>query len=118
MGDDGLYFLCQNGIYKKTAPSGNWKFVFSFGKKEFTSKQISSVCIRYFLGEGGNLSVMLKDRNGTMKLCEVSGKAEEGIQRMNLTVSCSEDSLLEFCGGGDFVLSSLSVNYRETGIKY
>lgn len=117
-GESELLFICENEIYKTSESfCDNWNFALSFARKEFASKHICDVLMRYYLGDGASFSVMLKNKHTSYTLAEVSQSAENKPLFINIPVSCSEDADLIFEGKGKFILTSLTVRYKETGIK-
>lgn len=116
--DTGLKLVCENSIMSmNAADSGEWEFAYSFGKKEFSSKHVCSVSLRYSLAANSNMFVTLKNKHHIRMLAALSGEEKDKPLILRIPVSCSEDSELRFSGNGNFVLSSLSVAYKETGIN-
>lgn len=114
---DGVVFVSEYSIFEHSADeSPYWSFELTFGTKEFASKHISQIMARYSLGEDGTFDIQLRNKHSVYPLCKASGSADDGILRVKIPVTCSEDARLIFTGTGSFTLSSLTVNFRETNI--
>lgn len=96
---------------------GDWNFVLSFGKKDFSSRHICSVFVRYYLENGGKMKIQIRNKHGTYTLADVNSSAINHPIKINIPVSCAMDADLIFTGTGEFTLSSLTVRYKETGIN-
>ena len=92
-------------------------YALSFGKKEFASKHICGIQLRYYLDEASSFSVKLKNKHGTYVLSTIKEGAENKLLSANIPITCGEDADIIFEGNGRFVLTSLTVRYKETGIK-
>ena len=118
MSDEGLKLVTSGAVMSmNTSQSDSWSFAYRFGVKEFASKHICAVYIRYSLSSEGNVRITLKNKHASYELTNSSGEANDKILAVRIPVSCSEDAELKFEGNGDFVLSSLKVKYNETGIN-
>jgi len=118
MSDEGLKLVTSGSVMSmNTSPSNNWSFAYRFGVKEFVSKHICAVHIRYSLSSEGNVKISLINKHASYELTSAEGEAKDRILAVRIPVSCSEDAELKFEGTGDFVLSSLKVTYNETGIN-
>ncbi len=117
-GDGELLFICENEVFKNSKSfCDNWKFALSFAKKEFASKHVCAVLMRYYLEDKASFTVTLKNKHDSYTLAQVSQSAENKPLFIDIPVSCSEDADLMFEGKGKFILTSLTVRYKETGIK-
>ncbi len=113
--DTGLQPICTNHIYSYSDTEDiSWSFVYSFGAKEFTSKHLCNVSLRFYLSEGGNINVTYKSRIKEKTVLARQGKNREEIVIINLPPYLSEDYELVFSGKGSFTLISFTVNYKET----
>lgn len=113
----GVRLAGKYGIFgHDTGIGSDWSFELIFGTKEFASKHISQIMARYSLSEESTLDIKLRNKHGIYPLCNARGAAADSILRVKIPVTCSEDAALIFTGKGDFTLSSLTVNFRETNI--
>ncbi len=118
LGESEILFVCENEIFKKSERyCDTWNFALSFAKKEFASKHMCAVLMRYYLEDGASFTVTLKNKHASYTLAQVSQSAENKPLFIDIPVSCSEDADLIFEGKGKFILTSLTVKYKETGIK-
>lgn len=116
--DKGLQAIGKNNIYSYgDSEDVLWNFVYSFGAKEFTSKHLSSVSMRFYLAKGGNINVTYKSRIKEKTVIAKQGQGREEIVTISLPPYINEDYELVFSGKGDFTLISFTVNYKETGIN-
>lgn len=116
--DTGLQPIGKNHIYSYGDNENiSWSFVYSFGAKEFTSKHLCSVSLRFYLEKGGNISVTYKSRIKEKTVLARQGQNREEIVTINLPPYLSEDYELHFSGKGSFTLISFTVNYKETSIN-
>jgi len=114
---EGEHIITSSSLLKMNSLSpDNWSFEFNIGTKEFSSKHICSVSARYSLEEGGSFAVYLINRHSTYRLAYKDAPAENKPLIVRIPVSCDRDAKLVFEGSGSFVLSSLDIQYRETGI--
>ncbi len=116
--DSGVVCTTENSVLEfGKGDYGEWNFCLAFSKKEFSSKHIFSIGIRYDLEEGGNVTIKLKNKHGTVDLAHICEKGENNPLKLCMPVNCSEDADLIFEGKGKFTLSSLRLNYKETEIN-
>jgi len=116
--NDSIKLICQNSILNmNSSPSNDWSFSYRFGTKEFASKHICTIAIRYSMNNDSKLKITLKNKHKSYPLSIVTGVSKEKMLLVRIPVSCSEDFTLEFIGRGNFTLSSLSIEYKETGIN-
>ena len=116
--DGKIAFVCKKEIMQKSDSfCDNWNFALSFAKKEFASKHICGIHMRYYLDSGAEFTVKLKNKHGTYILSEVKEGAENKPLSVDIPITCGEDADLIFEGSGKFVLTSLTMKYKETSIK-
>ncbi len=116
--DGEILYVCKTEIMQRgNSYYDDWFFTLSLGKKEFASKHICSVFIRYDLEEEGSFKIVLKNKHSSYTLATLAGEAKNKMHLISIPVSCSEDADLIFEGKGKFVLSSLTIRYKETGIN-
>jgi len=114
---DGIYAICDNcvKIIGNETP-GEWYFAFELGTKEFASKHLCSLYLRYSLGENAEFNLYAENDKGSYHLKNANIKADNEVLRLRIPVSCAYDAKIVFKGKGEFVLNSLEPGYRETGI--
>ena len=116
--DSCVICTTENSVTKlESGDWGEWSFVLAFAKREFSSKHIFSLGIRYDLAEGASVTIKLKNKHGTITLAQICEKGKNKLLKLCLSVNCSEDADLIFEGNGEFTLSSLKLNYKETEIN-
>ena len=116
--DGKIAFVCEKEIMQKSESfCDKWNFALSFAKKEFASKHVCGILLRYYLDEGASFSVKLKNKHGTYVLSETKDSAENKPLSVDIPITCGEDADLIFEGSGKFVLTSLTLRYKETSIK-
>ena len=116
--EEGLRIITKSyQLKKETSGIYLWNFVFSLGTKEFTSKHISQLLMRYSLNIGGEFTVKLSNKHGVYELAKVDTASSNGILKIRIPACCGEDAQLHFDGKGSFTLASLTIRYRETGIE-
>lgn len=118
LADTGLMPICKNRIYSYgDTEDTSWKFVYSFGAKEFTSKHLCSVSLRFHLAKDGSMNVLYRSRIKEKTVIAKRGENREEIVTINLPPYINEDYELVFSGKGSFTLISFTVNYKETNIS-
>lgn len=113
-----IAYVCKDSVMMcdESGPD-YWSFALAIGKKEFSSKHICRIMLRYTLPDNNSFAVRLTNKHATCTLAEISGKAVNKIRSIAIPVSCDEDALLTFEGKGRFTLTSLTIRYKETGIN-
>lgn len=116
--DDGIVAVFENSIMKFWGGScGRWHFVIEIGKREFASKHICSVFARCSSGDDAGINISIRNKHGTYDLKTIEGYLKDYPVMISIPVSCARDAELIFSGEGEFVLSSLTIRYKETGIN-
>lgn len=114
---EGQYIITEDSILMMNEDRAkNWIFKYSLGDKEFSSKHICAVSIRYTLGDDAEFILQLENNHSTYLLTKQKGKCQNKWVNLRLPVSCDRDARLTFSGHGDFTLNSLEISYKETGI--
>ena len=116
--DDTIRVITDNHIYKKGSSYNDmWSFSLDFGTKEFTSKHISKVSMRYSLSQNSACNLTISNKHGSFLAASLSQSGDNLICSVRIPVTCAEDFALTVRGMGEFCLSSLTVEYSETGIN-
>ncbi len=113
--NDGIRIVTKYEIFlQNTTYTNPWDFTLDFGTKEFASKHISKISLRYSLCENSEFNISLKNKHNNYLLASVSQNGKNKICEVVIPVTCGEDACLTFNGYGGFEMSSLSVEYKET----
>ena len=116
--DEGLRIITGSSVLQKSDTGiYEWSFELNFGTKEFASKHISRLMVRYLSHEDTDFTVKLTNKHGTYALAGIDKDSANGILKIQSPTSCGEDCKITFEGRGKFTVSSIKLQYKETGIK-
>ena len=112
---DGIRIITKNDVFLHSSSYGNiWEFSLDFWTKEFESKHVTKISLRYNLLKDSGFNMFLENKHNKYLLTSVNQSGENKICEVAIPVTCGEDACVIFNGYGGFEMSSLSVEYKKT----